>query len=102
MSFVAAPLPTLEEFAGQLNRTFRVRLDEVQFDATLVNAKSIVANDQRRTFSLTFRAPIDAPREQRIYGLQNDELGSVDLFLVPVAFTSEGLDYEAIINLIVG
>ena len=51
---------------------------------------------ERRQFSLLFKGPAEPVLEQSIYTLENDELGSMDLFLVPVAGDEEGVDYEAV------
>jgi hypothetical protein len=45
-----------------------------------------------------FRGPVDVPPNQSIYTLQNDKLGAVELFLVPVKKDDKGLYFEAVIN----
>jgi len=45
-------------------------------------------------FSLVFKGSHDLDLEQRIYELEHEDLGSLELFLVPVGFG----EYEAVIN----
>ena len=53
-------------------------------------------NRQRRPFSIVFRGPTDVHLPQRIYTLENHEMGSMDLFLVPIGRDGQGMRYEAI------
>jgi hypothetical protein len=43
-----------------------------------------------------FRAPLAAVAVQRIYPLDHETLGSLELFLVPIGPDERGLLYEAI------
>ncbi len=45
-----------------------------------------------------FRAPVDAPVEQRIYTLTHPVLNTLQMFLVPVGRSAEGVFYEAAFN----
>jgi hypothetical protein len=49
-------------------------------------------------FSLFFRGPAEPALEQATYRLTRDGLGEVHLFLVPVARTADGYEYEAAFN----
>jgi len=86
-------------FAENLNTRFRAVLQ----DSTIIEIELIEVVDGRSTprqeqFSLIFRAPQNAPVEERIYPLEHDTLGSGDLFLVPVARDDQGLYYQAVFN----
>lgn len=50
-------------------------------------------------FSLVFQGPHARPLEQRIYRLDHDKLGSIELFLVPIGAPDDGRLYEAYFNL---
>jgi hypothetical protein len=52
--------------------------------------------DRRQPFSVVFRGPNEPVLPQRIYTLQNETLGSLDLFLVPIGPDDEGMRYEAV------
>jgi hypothetical protein len=47
------------------------------------------------SFSLVFRGPADAPLAQGTYGLEDAELGALELFLVPIGRDARGFRYEA-------
>jgi hypothetical protein len=53
---------------------------------------------KREPFSLLFRGPAAAYLPQRIYRLQHPEMGSLDLFLVPIRREGDTLLYEAVFN----
>ena len=49
-------------------------------------------------FSAVFRAGPASPAEQKIYILENEDLGRMELFLVPIGPDEVGMRYEAIFN----
>lgn len=49
----------------------------------------------RRQFSLDFRGPRDPVLAQATYAVRHDELGTLELFLVPVGRDEDGTSYEA-------
>lgn len=49
-------------------------------------------------FSLFFRGPLSPFYPQRIYRLSHEELGEMEIFLVPVGPDSNGMRYEAVFN----
>ena len=54
--------------------------------------------DIREPFSLLFSGPAEPFLEQRMYPLQHEELGLVEVFLVPVGQHQGGYHYEAVFN----
>ena len=92
---------TEEEFKRHLNTKFSVRLseeqtlplelEEVQPFPALTHARG----DMER-FSLYFRGPADVPLTQRIYRVEHEAMGEMDIFLVPVALDAQGFRYEAV------
>jgi hypothetical protein len=50
---------------------------------------------ERRQFSLVFRGPAEPVLRQGSYGLSHQELGELELFLVPIGPDAEGMRYEA-------
>jgi hypothetical protein len=90
---------TLGHFQPLVGSPFTLELD----DATRLTALLIEARPGhyahvkgRAPFSLTFEAPPEPALPQRIYRLVHAQLGSLDLFLVPVARSATGLHYEAV------
>ena len=93
-------------FSERVGELFRVAID----DATTLTTRLIevtpapgVEGDatragRRTPFSLVFRSPPGSPLPQRIYRLQHDGLGALDLFLVPIGPDDEGMRYEAVFS----
>jgi hypothetical protein len=64
----------------------------------LVQYKLKIETKMQECFALLFKAPLDAPPLQDTYTLQHAELGTLELFLVPVKQTDDGLFFEAVFN----
>ncbi len=56
------------------------------------------SDDARRPFSLIFRDPAGGVLPQSIYTLEHSALGSLEIFLVPIAARQDGTQYQAIFN----
>ncbi len=91
---------THEDFARCLNERFRLHIDSTSHELRLFQVKPLVAGmaGGRQPFSLLFRAPQDALFPQMIYRIENDRLGALDLFLVPIGPDEHGMVYEAPFN----
>lgn len=50
------------------------------------------------SFSLTFAGPADPVRPQGMLSLTNEQLGTLELFLVPVERDASAVRYQAIFN----
>lgn len=93
---------TIELFAGHLNTKFRMHYGDSQSaELQLVSATDVGSSERQRQFSLVFLGPLDAPILQGIYRVEHDDLGNLDLFLVPIARDDKGVRYEAIFNSVV-
>lgn len=55
-----------------------------------------VAADARTPFSLMFHGPAEPLLPQGIRPLAHDELGALDIFLVPVGREGDGVRYQAV------
>ena len=94
---------TEQDFKRHLNTKFNVRVDgdrtlaleleEVQPFPALTHARG----DMER-FSLYFRGPSDVLLPQRIYRFEHEEMGELDIFLVPVERDAKGFRYEAVFS----
>ena len=94
---------TADDFSSQLETTFTVRLpDSPPRDLVLVEARRLskitATAPGRAPFSLLFRGPKEPILPQRIYPLENEALGRLEIFLVPVGANADGVQYEAIFN----
>jgi hypothetical protein len=91
--------PDMGTFAGLVNSRFRLRLDEESsVEVELAELRQGSSPPSYEQFSLLFRAPAEAPPEQRIYELEHEATGSFELFLVPVGRDEGGLLYEAVFS----
>jgi uncharacterized protein DUF6916 len=97
------PWLTHDLFADRINEAFAVRADSVAppsltlVETTLGDAPGGVGPDgaERRQFSLVFRGPLQPFLPQATYRLEHQELGVLDLFLVPIGPDAEGMRYQA-------
>lgn len=92
---------TLDDFQPLLDDTFSVRAGEHAAEFRLVAAEPMAegrSNGKRAPFSLVFQAPPDVNPVQGLYRLEHDDLGTIEVFLVPVAGDQEGTDFEAVFN----
>ena len=88
---------TLTTFAERLGETFRV--DDGALELELIEATAGIASrpDAARTpFSIVFRGPLEPVLPQQIYRFEHDELGTFDLFIVPIGPDDSGMQYQAV------
>lgn len=91
----------LEHFAGRLNETFRAALNEGDIEFVLVEARPLpnnMPNAARDPFSLVFRNNSALLFPQQNYRMSHAQVGSFDIFMVPVARDRDGFLYQAIFN----
>jgi len=97
---------TLSSFEPYKNQIFKLQLaDDSTMNLELIEAANVGRNpvdygeDERRwSFSLIFLGPVDPILEQQVVTLQHDDMGQLDLFVVPVGahHQREGMQYEVI------
>jgi len=90
---------TLDVFASRVGERFRIRTQPGnELEAELIEARALgkEASGRRAPFTLSFRTSQLAALPQRIYEIIHDEMGSHDVFLVPVGPDGKGMVYEAI------
>ncbi|MFN2165802.1 MAG: DUF6916 family protein [Anaerolineae bacterium] len=97
---------TANDFEQHLNATFTIRVDLIDpaypaMDTTLVSVSSLGRapepdEDRRQAFSLLFLGPDQPILNQRLFAVDSDALGRLDLFLVPVGPGKGGMQYEAV------
>jgi Domain of unknown function (DUF6916) len=90
---------TMETFSRQVNTRFSMRYGVSQTaELELTSVTDVGSSARQIQFSLLFQGPHDAPIAQGTYNLEHDELGILDMFLVPVGKNANGIEYEAIFN----
>jgi len=89
---------TAADFSPHLGDRFRLHAD----DATTLDAELIEveegepAGSDRASFSLVFRGPSEPMLPQRIYRFDHDELGTLEIFIVPIGADEAGVRYEVV------
>lgn len=96
---------TSADFAPYRGQTFTVRLESVEPIALeLVSVTELgAAGDEsalrRRPFALLFLGPVSTHYlRQHIYRLEHEQLGALELFLVPLGPEGGRMRYESIFN----
>ncbi len=91
---------THSHFARCLHQVFAVLIANETINLMLIEAKTLgTARSEgaaRDPFSLIFRGPPTPVLPQAICQLEHEDLGVLEIFLVPVGPDSEGMRYEAI------
>jgi hypothetical protein len=96
-------------FAGRVGEVFRIVVDDATalttrlIDVTPASVSGTTATTSpgaggRRPFSVVFRSAPGAPLPQQIYRVHHDELGALELFLVPIGPDEDGMRYEAVFS----
>lgn len=91
---------TIASLSEQLNTKLRLTVEPeqiVEVELVEVQTHGDVAGQTER-FSAIFRGPLDQFVPQRTYAMEHEELGSFELFIVPIRKDEEGFYYEAVFN----
>lgn len=90
---------TIDTFSGHVGTKFLMHYGDSQTaELELISATDVGSSPRQAQFSLVFKGPPEGPAAQNIFRLEHEELGALDLFLVPIARDKDGLTYEAIFN----
>ena len=78
---------TVTDFDALRGDRFRIAPDDAEpFEVELVDVSEIPREPGGRApFSIEFQGGPDPPLPQRIYRVEHDALGALDIFLVPIA-----------------
>jgi hypothetical protein len=79
--------PTVGDFEPRVHERFRVVSDGAEpFEVELIEVVEIPREPGGRApFSLVFQGGPDPPLPQRIYRVEHERLGALEIFLVPIA-----------------
>jgi hypothetical protein len=91
---------TMDALSAQLHTRFRIGVEPekiVELELVEVEAHGDVAGQTER-FSALFRGGIDFILSQGTYRMEQEQFGSVDIFIVPLRRDGEGIYYEAVFN----
>jgi len=88
---------TVESFEGRVDEGFRLDADEETLELRLAECERLGEPAiERVPFSVVFVGPREPVLPQRIYRLAHDELGELEIFLVPIGQDADGTRYEAV------
>lgn len=87
-----------EDFARHVDDTFLLRPPAGEpLEVRLIETAGVGGTPaDRDPFSVVFRGPAEPLLPQAIYRLEHDRLGTLDLFLVPLGPSADGMSYEAV------
>jgi uncharacterized protein DUF6916 len=90
---------TCDTFAEHLNSQFRIQNGVANpITVELIEANEAGSSPRYEAFSIIFRGPSDTFLPQGIYPVDHDEIGTLELFIVPIRKDNDGLYYEACFN----
>ena len=93
-------LPGLASFIEQVGSTFEVVDVSPPFALTLMRVTEHAKTEHNEAFSVFLLGPTNIFMPQATRKLRHEQFGEMDIFLVPVAKTSTGFEYEAAFNYI--
>jgi hypothetical protein len=94
--------PGQADFAAQVGSSFELVDGSEHFSMKLASCEGQVGDERFEQFSLLFTALPGAPLRQGTYAVEHEALGSLLLFLVPVADSAEGVSYQAVFSHLTG
>lgn len=90
------------EFSKHVATKFRAHVGGEEVDLELVQVKGYAGRpeDQQglERFSIFFKGPATPVLAQSTYSMSHDDMGTFDLFIVPIKADSDGTRYEAVFN----
>jgi len=58
----------------------------------------LISARRQEMFSVVFHGPLDTLLPQRMYRMENERMGVIELFIVPIGQNADGYAYEAVFN----
>ena len=87
---------THEEFSRHVNTRFQVQDTDVKLE--LIEISELKQYPEQEEFAIVFRGPLNAFLGQGIRSLSHEQMGQLELFLVPIRQDQHGYYYEAVFN----
>lgn len=94
-------LPTITQFTAAQGDAFRLEQEGVATVLTLTQVRATgpaFADGAREPFTLRFRSDAATALPQGIYPLAHPDLGTLEIFIVPIAVEDGAAVYEAVFN----
>jgi hypothetical protein len=84
------------------SKRFKVFIDESDsVDLEMARVDDLEPTPRQERFSVIFRGPHERFVPQGSYKMENEQLGTLELFIVPIARDEDGFYYEAAFNRII-
>ncbi|NNE65988.1 MAG: hypothetical protein HKN33_05425 [Pyrinomonadaceae bacterium] len=94
-------LPTRDQFADAVGAVFRTKSSSgAELSLTLKEVTALREEVKHAEFSVVFLGPADMPEESRIYEMDSEEFGVIELHLSPFERDGAGLKLEAFFTLL--
>ncbi len=92
---------THEMFEARVKERFDIVIEDGRISCELAECSQLKdsgpeVEGRRQPFSLIFAGPADPVLPQATYRLENDEMGPLDVFLVPIGQDGSGVQYQAV------
>jgi hypothetical protein len=95
---------TVDDFAPAVGQVFAIDAGDagtIELELTEVSAydpkaPAVDQSGKRAPFHVLFRGPPEPIVAQQICRLQNDTLGAIEIFIVPIGSDESGTSYEAV------
>ncbi len=87
-----------KNFTENLHTTFYVESPAERVPFELIEVAERHDSPALEQFSLIFHGAMTPVLPQRMYRLEHETLGAMDIFLVPIGPDSAGMRYEAVFN----
>jgi hypothetical protein len=85
-----------ETFALDAGEAGRLELELLESRLHDPDAPAEDEGGRRAPFRLVFRGPADPVLPQRIYRLEHEAVGAIEIFIVPIERDETGTSYEAV------
>ena len=94
-------LPNSTSFIEQVGSIFEVvDVPPTPFELIMTRVIEHSKTEHNEAFSVFFLGPADRFMSQGIRKIRNAQIGEIEIFLVPMAKTNDGFEYEAAFNYI--
>jgi hypothetical protein len=91
---------THEAFEALIGQTVELEAGDIAFPAEVASVRVLKQSPgaQRQAFSVELQSHAAKNHGQQIYRLSHDDLGVLDLFMVPIGAGEKGIRYEIVFN----
>lgn len=91
-----------ETFAGREGQHFSIKFSDGELDLELAEVTEAPEHwgrsERREPFSVMFHGPLEHVLPQRVWPLEHEELGQIEIFLVPLGPEGSAMRYQAVFS----